>query len=428
MARFSWGGYPASTQRVKKLASTQSPLPKEPFLPYGLGRSYGDSCLNSQGLLLSSSHCDHFLAFDKDTGVLTCEAGVSLKMIIHHCLPLGWFLPVTPGTQFVTIAGAVANDVHGKNHQVAGSFGCFVKQLELVRSTGERLICSSEQNSDYFYATIGGLGLTGFITQVTLQMKRVNSHKLLVTSEKYQHLDDFFTLSDNADPGHEYQVAWLDCTATGKKLGRGHFISAKHQDDGDLTLPERRSKSVPMTSPISLINNLSVRSFNSLYYQRQIGQRKILEQSYAPFFYPLDGIENWNRLYGKHGFLQHQCVIPKATGRDAIKSMLELIAKEKTGSFLVVLKMMGEKSSGGWLSFPMDGVTLAMDFPYRGKQTLDFLHKLDDIVNEAGGRIYPAKDANMLPATFQHAYPSWEAIEAIRDPNIASDFWRRVTS
>lgn len=427
MERYSWGGYPNTRQQLKMLSSINTPLPKGSFLPYGLGRSYGDSCLNTEGELLSSKPCDHFIFFDKKTGVLTCEAGVNLKSIIQHCLPLGWFLPVTPGTQYVTVAGAIANDVHGKNHELAGSFGCYVKQFELVRSTGERLVCSPSENSDYYYATIGGLGLTGFITQVTIQLKRVNSHKLLVTSEKYQHLNDFFTLSENADVANEYQVAWLDCTASGSKLGRGHFISGRHQDDGDLILPERRGKSVPLTSPVSLINNLSVRCFNSLYYQRQLGQTKILEQSYEPFFYPLDAIENWNRLYGKQGFLQHQCVIPKNVGKEAIKEMLELIAKEKTGSFLVVLKMMGAKSSGGWLSFPMEGVTLAMDFPYQGKQTLDFLHKLDAIVSDAGGRLYPAKDANMLPSTFKAAYPKWEMLESIRDPQIASDFWRRVT-
>ncbi len=423
----SWGGYPARPQRRKVLASRKAIIEDTDFLPYGLGRSYGDSCLNTSGVLLSSEKLDHFIAFDEQAGVLTCEAGVRFMDVIRYCLPRGWFLPVTPGTQYVTVAGALANDVHGKNHESAGSFGHFVEAFELLRSTGERLICSPDENSEYFHATIGGLGLTGFVTWVRFRLKPVQSQNMLVQSIKYDTLEDFFRLNEESFPQDEYRVAWLDCTTTGKHLGRGHFIRGRHAADHDLTLHDTKEKTFPLRPPISLVNNLSVKAFNALYYARQTQKLKNSQQGYQPFFYPLDGILHWNKMYGKKGFLQHQCVIPKDNARAAIRDLLTEIAKAQTGSFLVVLKMMGATPNRGLLSFPIEGATLAMDFPYQGQKTLDFLHKLDSIVHEAGGRIYPAKDANMRAEHFVEAYPEWEKVQSLKDPAIHSDFWTRVT-
>ncbi len=427
MSRASWGGYPHTPQKISKQSSRLSAVEGGDFLPYGLGRSYGDSCHNTGGVLLSSEALDHFIDFDEVTGVLTCEAGVRLFDIIQYCLPRGWFLSVTPGTQYVTVAGAVANDVHGKNHESAGSFGHYVQAFELVRSTGERLICSTTEQSEYYHATIGGLGLTGFIAWVRLQLKPVKSQNVLAQSIKYNHLNDFFRLNEESDEQDEYRVAWLDCTAQGNQLGRGHFIRGRHAEDDDLTLVARGSRTFPITPPVSLINNLSVKAFNTLYYARQAQAVKNQTLGYEQFFYPLDGVLHWNKMYGKNGFLQHQCVIPKANAPLAIKEILARIAQAKTGSFLVVLKMMGARANQGLLSFPMEGATLAMDFPYQGQKTLDFLHTLDDVVAQAGGRIYPAKDANMRGEDFRKAYPAWEEVESLRDPRIHSDFWTRVT-
>ena len=430
--RYSWGGYPASQQQLQTLPSKHALLPEGgSVLPYGMGRSYGDSCLNSSGTLLSSAALKQFIEFDKASGRLRCEAGVTLADIIQVVLPHGWFLPVTPGTKFVSVAGAVANDVHGKNHHSAGSFGNHVQAFELLRSDGERLLCSPTKNQAYFYATIGGLGLTGFITWVELQLKPVKSRNLDIESIKYDSLAEFFNLSESTADEWEYTVAWLDCTATGANLGRGHFIRGKHAEGTDLSpssaFEEGRKLTFPVSSPISLVNNLSVRAFNTLYYHRQRPTCLRTQQDFDPFFYPLDGILHWNRMYGTKGFLQHQCVVPKDVAPDAIEEMLKRISQKGVGSFLVVLKMMGNVASRGLMSFPMEGATLAMDFPYQGPKTLQFLNELDEIVQQAGGRLYPAKDARMSAEMFQAGFDRWQDVEALRDPLIQSDFWQRVT-
>ncbi|CAA0113599.1 Decaprenylphosphoryl-beta-D-ribose oxidase [BD1-7 clade bacterium] len=432
--QYSWGRYPAVQQRPVRLASRHSRLPStEPFLPYGLGRSYGDSCLCSHGHLLSSQSLDQFIQFDPKTGVLRCEAGVTLAEIIEVCLPHGWFLPVTPGTKYVTVGGAIGNDVHGKNHHSAGSFGNHVQAFELLRSDGSRLLCTESSNSEYFRATLGGLGLTGMITWAELQLKSVTSRSLDVESIKYSRLSDFFSLSDETTDDWEYTVAWLDCTAKGNELGRGHFIRGKHAESDStrglvpgMSIEHGSKLTFPVESPISLINNLSVQAFNTLYYQRQRANIIRSQQDYDPFFYPLDGILHWNRMYGKQGFLQHQCVIPVDTAADAVEEMLKRISRAGMGSFLVVLKMMGAVASKGMMSFPMEGATLAMDFPFQGNKTLSFLDSLDKIVHEAGGRLYPAKDARMSADMFRSGFPAWQDVDALRDPAITSDFWQRV--
>jgi FAD/FMN-containing dehydrogenase len=425
----SWGHYPkAEAQEVGRITDRRAALPLAPsmnHLPYGNGRSYGDVCLNEGGVLFDMRGLERFIAFDPVTGVLSCEAGVLLGEISKVTLPRGWFLPVTPGTKFVTLGGAVANDVHGKNHHRYGSFGNHVLSFELLRSDGARLLCSPEENADLFAATIGGLGLTGVVTQVSLQLRPVASPFIAGQSIKFGNLDEFFHLSAQSDANYEYTVAWVDCLSSGKDLGRGHFMRGNHTFRHG-RLPRSSSLGMPFTPPFSLVNGLSLKPFNAAYFHRQI--TPVAERLWHndAFFYPLDGIRNWNRLYGPKGFLQFQCVIPRAQQRDGIAALLREISRSKLGSFLSVLKLFGDKVSPGLMSFPMPGASLALDFPIAGPQTFALLDRLDAIVSDTGGRLYPAKDARMSPDFFQKSFPNNERFRAFIDPKFSSSFWRRV--
>lgn len=425
----SWGRYPRANQSVRRLHDRSAPLPAfdGTALPRGNGRSYGDSCLNPGGSLLDATGLDHFLAFDPAAGVLRCEAGVSLDAIIQLVLPQGWFLPVTPGTRYVTVGGAIANDVHGKNHHRTGSFGHHVRSFELLHSDGSRRTCLP--GDGWFEATIGGLGLTGLITWAEIQLRRVPGSVLEAENIRFGTLDEFFDLSAQSAQHHEYSVAWIDCLATGKARGRGHFTRADHAP----ALPAERPcapaprLTIPFTPPLSLVNRLSLRPFNTAYYWRQLAARKRQVVHLLPFFYPLDGIRNWNRMYGPAGFLQYQCVLPPEQARAGIDDLLAEIARSGTGSFLAVLKEFGDKPSIGMLSFPRPGTTLALDFPNTGHEVLRLLDRLDRVVDEAGGAVYPAKDARLGPASFKRAYPRWQDLGAFLDPRFSSGFWRRVT-
>lgn len=425
----SWGRYPKlAAAKVERPRWRDDVLPftaRQSLLAYGNGRSYGDSCLNEGGCLLDTRGLDRFIHFDKTTGVLRAEAGVLLTDILQFCLPDGWFLPVTPGTQYVTLGGAVANDVHGKNHHGAGSFGCHVRAFELLRSDGQRLICSQHDNAALFQATIGGLGLTGVILWVELALKRVAGTVMEVESQQFSALDGFYELSEQADQRHEYSVAWVDCLAHGPALGRGWLFSANHAQTHDIPSPDRAGGwTMPLTPPVSLINRGSLRLFNQLYYRkpRPASQR----QHYQPYFYPLDKIRYWNRVYGPKGFLQYQCVVPPGDERSAIAAILARIAVSGTGSFLAVLKRFGNRASPGLLSFPRPGTTLALDFPNQGADSLRLLENLDALVLEVGGAIYPAKDARMSTAMFKASFPRLSDFVTQRDPGMSSSFWRRV--
>lgn len=398
-------------------------------LPRGNGRSYGDSCLNPNGALLCARGLDRFVAFDPATGVLRCEAGVTLADIIELVLPQGWFLPVTPGTRYVTIAGAIANDVHGKNHHRTGSFGHHVRAFELLRSDGERRLCTPHDADGWFAATLGGLGLTGLITWAELQLRRVASPALETENIRFGSLDEFFALSAASADSHEYSVAWIDCLASGKARGRGHFTRADHCTGLPQEQPKPPGKglSMPITPPISLVNKASLRPFNTLYYWRQPAPRKRSVSHLLPFFYPLDGIRDWNRMYGPAGFLQYQCVLPPSASRDGVDALLGEIARSGSGSFLAVLKEFGNTPSLGMLSFPRPGTTLALDFPNTGPAVLSLLERLDRIVDETGGALYPAKDARMAACSFQRAYGRWREFSGYLDPRFSSGFWRRVT-
>jgi FAD/FMN-containing dehydrogenase len=427
----SWGLYPRVAQQVVTPNWRDEPLDAGPgtMLPCGNGRSYGDSCLNGDGRLLHTRHLDHFIAFDPQTGVLRCEAGVMLEAILSRFVPLGWFLPVSPGTRFITLGGAIANDVHGKNHHVAGSFGLHVRAFELLRSDGQRLLCTPEQNPEWFAATIGGLGLTGLITWAEIGLRRIASPWMSVETCKFHDLDEFFRYSTESESKYEYTVAWIDCAAKGKALGRGLFTRGNHipAPAGRRLPAPPKQLPLPITPPFSMINALTLRAFNSFYFHRQVRSSSDGISHYEPFFYPLDRIANWNRLYGPRGFLQYQCVVPPEPAPELIAELLRLIAMSGTGSFLAVLKQFGSRPSLGMLSFPRPGTTLALDFPIDGKgNAFDLLARLDEVVVDAGGAVYPAKDARMSGIHFRRYFPAWEKFQSYIDPHFSSSFWRRV--
>ncbi len=426
----SWGRYPPSRPRqilpcrdIQTLA-----LPAEPLscLPFGNGRSYGDVGLNDGGALLLARGLDRFMAFDPATGIFRAEAGVLLSEILALIVPQGWFLPVTPGTQFVTLGGAIANDVHGKNHHLAGSFGGHVRAFDLLRSDGERLTCTPERNADWFRATVGGLGLTGLITWVEIQLQRIANPWIVSENRRFASLDEFLALNADYEARYPYIVSWVDCAAAGRALGRGIYMAGMHAPPGLMkpSPPERRTLTVPFAPPVSLVNNLSVRWFNRIYYHLPRPARGLTP--YQPFFYPLDNLREWNRLYGRRGFFQYQCVIPPAVAHEALWEILARVAASGQGSMLAVLKRFGEKASGGLLSFPRPGFTLVLDFPNRGRKTLDLLERLDAVTRQAGGAVYPAKDARMSGDSFRRYFPQWAEFSRYIDPWFSSSFWRRV--
>lgn len=398
------------------------------MLAHGLGRSYGDVCLNDGGTLLLTALSSRVLDFSPKTKLIRAEAGISFEALLRFAVPRGFFLPVTPGTKFVTLGGAVANDVHGKNHHVAGTIGCHVRRLALRRSNGEVLVCSPEQEKDLFRATIGGLGLTGLILWVELALLEISSSEIEVETLIFTSLDEFLEIQKDSDHSHPYTVAWVD-TLDPKGLGRGHFMRGRHvhgQGSADLKLPGPTRLSIPLDAPELLLGSWSMRAFNEIYYRKQTSPRSKKNTSYEPFFYPLDIVHAWNRLYGKRGFYQFQCVLPPERV-DTMRAILRGISASQNGSFLAVLKTFGSISSPGLLSFPRPGLTLALDFANRGPRTLNLLRELEGLVTAAGGRLYPAKDATMQPGTFAQGYPLLAEFKRMLDPGFSSSFWRRLT-
>ena len=430
----SWGRYPQTQSYPLHSAWSSDPIPTPPsgnlsLLPYGLGRSYGDSCINAEQCLIDCTAMNKLLAFDEQSGVLKAEAGISLDEILMFCVPRGWFLPVTPGTKFVTLGGAIANDVHGKNHHVDGNFGNSVLSIELLRSDSSRHICSESQNADLFRATIGGLGLTGLVTWAEFKLKPILSSAIQMDSIKVENLEEFLQLTEESDKNFAYTVSWLDCLAKGKDLGRGVFMRGNHSEDTaeGLETHKKTSLSVPFELPNFLLNKLSIKTFNTIYYNRQSSKLISTTTKYDPFFYPLDSVDKWNRIYGRRGFFQYQFVVPFTDGQQSVLEIMDVISKSGQGSFLAVLKTFGDIEGKGMLSFPRPGITVALDFPNRHESTMKMMSSLDAIVMEAGGRIYPAKDARMSPEVFRSSFPNWEAFSHLIDPKFSSSFWRRVT-
>jgi len=423
----SWGRLSLQPHRFEVLRDRDelrlAPTAAGPAVAYGNGRSYGDACLNGGGRLWATRGLDRFIGFDADTGQLEAEAGVLLREITTVALPRGWFLPVTPGTQEVTLGGAIANDVHGKNHHRDGTFGEHVLAIELARTDGTRLLCNRDANREWLSATVGGLGLTGVIASARIQLQRVPGPWLDAESLPFTSLDEFFDLSQQSELPWQYSVAWIDCVGGPRPGVRGVFFRANHAQ-GPAREPAHRERSLP-PMPISLVNAVSLRVFNSAYFlaHRRRGRRL---QHFRAYFYPLDHVQGWNHLYGPHGFYQYQCVLPRSCQAAATEELLRLIRNSGVGSFLAVLKTFGDRPSAGLLSFPMAGTTLALDFPNQGDATLRFLERLDRVVAEAGGRIYPAKDARMSRAMFEAGYPALGEFVAFRDAGISSAMSRRL--
>ncbi|MBT2338538.1 MULTISPECIES: FAD-binding oxidoreductase [Pseudomonas] len=431
----SWGQYPAEPQ-IAHPCAWRNELDDQwlrvsevhgSTLPFGNGRSYGDSCLASNGHVLHMRPLGRFIEANWQTGEICAEAGVTLGEVLQLAVPRGWFLQVTPGTRHVTLGGAVANDVHGKNHHCRGTFAHSVLSFGLHRSEQPLTVCSPTENPQWFAATLGGLGLTGIISWVSIRLRRIQSSRIDTTRVRFGRLRDFFALATELDASHEYSVAWIDCQAKGSALGRGVMIVGDHCEHGPLEVPTTRAMTLPAPSPVSLVNPFMVGLFNRCYWHMQPASRKNQTLAYSPFFYPLDSIEHWNRIYGRKGFQQFQCVVPQAVAEEALAQLLEVIARSGQGSFLAVLKRCGDIASPGLLSFPMPGTSLALDFPQSGALNNTLLARLDAIVHEAGGRLYPAKDAHMSARDFRQAYPAWERLEAMRDPALMSRFWQRVT-
>lgn len=429
----SWGLYPkVDNQNLRNLTARFESLPQsdQSLLPRGLGRSYGDSCLNENGLLIGSSLLNHFISFDATTGILRCEAGISFDEILRFAVPQGWFLPVTPGTKFVTVAGAIANDVHGKNHHTAGNFGHHVTCFELLRSSGDRVLCSREQNSELFFATIGGLGLTGFITWAEFKLKKISSSWIEQEQIQFESLQEFFELSTQSEHSHEFTVSWVDCVNASKDI-RGIFIRGNTNQpvsaDNFKTHNHESSKTIPVFFPNWALNSLSIRAFNELYYRKNVSTVKTNTVHYEPFYYPLDSIHHWNKIYGKRGFLQYQFVVPfKNDSGAALAEIFKILKQSQMGSFLAVLKTFGSIPSEGLLSFPKEGVTLALDFPNHGDKLFQVLNQCDRIVKSVQGAVYPAKDARMSKENFEAFYPRLSEFEKHIDPKFSSSFWRRV--
>jgi FAD/FMN-containing dehydrogenase len=395
------------------------------MLPRGLGRSYGDCCLDDGGTLLTTRALDRVLAFDPGTGFVRCEAGVTIGELVREFAPRGFFPPVVPGTKHVTVGGAIANDVHGKNHHRRGTFGGHVRRLELLRSTGERLVCSREENAELFAATVAGLGLTGLVTWAELALAAVPGQAIEAETVALERLDDFPALAREADAAFEHTVAWIDCTAHGERLGRGLLFRGNHAPGGAAGR-SRRPLRVPFTAPAFLLNRFTVGAFNALYaaaHRRCAGRRLV---SLDAFFFPLDALDRWNRLYGPGGLVQLQCALPHDGALEGTREILARIARAGAGSFLAVLKAFGPSPSPGLLSFPRPGLAVALDLPYRGAPTDRLLAELHAVVVDHAGAIYPAKDAHMSPATFARGYPRLAAFRPFVDPALSSSLWRRV--
>ncbi len=398
------------------------------LLAFGGGRSYGDAALNHSGHTLLTRRLDRLLAFDEMSGELECEPGVTFRALADVFLPRGWLAPVSPGTAFATIGGAIATDIHGKNHDRDGSFGQHLQWFDLVLPGGEVKRVSRTQQPELFAATVGGMGLTGVIVKAAFRLLRVPSNAMTVTRRRIADLDEFMRVLADSRTQARYSVGWIDALASGRQLGRGIIETADFaaQSVKEPATPRRR---VPFDFPAWALNPLSVRAFNALYYRRVSARGHTRDEPIRRFLYPLDALEDWNRIYGRSGFYQFQCVIPEAAAQPALRKLLETIAAGGRASFLAVLKTLGGEGPG-YLSFPLRGYTLALDFA-RTVGVAALLQRLEELTLEHGGRVYLAKDATLTPARFRAMYPKWpQFAAALRhfDPQgcMQSDMARRL--
>lgn len=426
MKAMGWGRFPKTTaelvepadvQSLQKFLSVQKKMDR--CISRGAGRSYGDSSLASQ--MLSSRFLDNFLELDEELGILRCGAGINLKDILKICIPRGFFLSVLPGTKYVSVGGAIAADIHGKNHHCDGSFCDTVLQISLVLANGELIVCSPTENSDLYHASCGGMGLTGVIVEATLSLQRISSAYLEQKKLVANNLTECFELIES-NIESKYSVAWLDCLATGTNLGRsllylGEHAAAKNRKS-ELKFQQRKNFSIPFPTPAFLLNKTSIGAFNTGYYRLNKKGESLSTIDYDRYFFPLDNIRHWNRLYGAKGFLQYQFVMPSESAFDGITTVLQKITEQGKGSFLTVLKKFGTENKN-FLSFPKNGYTLTLDFKHEAS-LFPLLNELDQIVLDHSGRIYLAKDARMSAAVFRSGYPNWQKFMEIKskyDPN-----------
>ncbi len=417
-----WGRYPridCARRRMRDRQDARAVVTTTPSLiARGNGRAYGDAALNG-ACVLETRPSDRILAFDAATGLILCEAGLLLADLLDFAVPRGFFPPVVPGTRFVTIGGMVAADIHGKNHHGAGSFGRHIEAIELMLADGSIVRSSPTEENELFLATCGGMGLTGVILTVAFRLMPIGSAMIRQRTIRTGRLDELLTLFDSEQA--TYSVAWLDCLASGEKRGRALLYLGEHAETGGLGVPRRRSIGVPVDLPSFVLNGRTARAFNETYHRMGRPGSSLLP--YDRYFFPLDRILDWNRLYGQAGFLQYQCVVPRTDDGGALEALIDRIAQSGEGAFLAVLKLFGP-ADAGFLSFPMEGYTLALDFPVRGS-VLTLLDTLDAIVATAGGRVYLAKDARMSSDMVRQTYPQLDRFRAVR---AAVDPGRRFAS
>ncbi len=416
-------------ERPRDLATLLADTNGTSVVIHGAGRSYGDAALNEGGRAILTQRLARLLSFDEATGRLVCEAGVTFADLMDVFLPRGFCVPVTPGTAFATLGGAVATDVHGKNHDRVGSLGDHLEWIDLLTADGETVRVSPEERPELFAATIGGMGLTGIIVSLCFRMIRVPSGSIDLRERRIPDLDSFFQAFEEIRSVADFSVGWIDGLARGKRLGRGILETASFADADPAKPQKDKQRRVPLDFPGLALNSLTVGAFNSGYYRRVPSKGRDQTLPARQFFYPLDAVQDWNKIYGKRGFYQFQCVIPDASARDGIRRALEEISAARSASFLAVLKTLGGEGRG-LLSFPMRGYTLALDFPRRnGTEAL--MERLERITLDHGGRVYLAKDAMLSPEGFAGMYPQLDAFRAVLseiDPKgrFQSDMARRL--
>lgn len=407
----NWGNYPVVESKEHSFSFDEEAVQKVkqsgPFIPRGNGRCYGDASLANE--TFSTLKYDKVLSFDTVNGVFECQSGITLDRVLDVIVPKGWFLPVTPGTKLITIGGAVGSDVHGKNHHVDGAFSNHIINMDIVQEDGTVLTCSPTEKTDLFEATCGGMGLTGLITRVKFRLKKIETSYIKQKQLKAKNLDEIIAMFDEYNH-YTYSVAWIDCLKKGKNFGRSILILGEHasindlndkQKNSPLKLPPKKAIPFPVNLPSWVLNSFTVKAFNFLYYGKNFKKEINNVVSYEPFFYPLDAIQNWNRGYGKKGFVQYQFVLPMSA-KEGLKEIIKQISDAGMGSFLAVLKVFGKQES--MISFPEEGYTLALDFPVRDN-LFPFLDELDKVVLRYGGRLYMSKDARMKPDMLRAGYP-----------------------
>ena len=422
----SWGGVqkgkytlsnPCSNLEIINEFSSNNNL-----LPFGMGKSYGDVCLNSNGKLISLSKFSKILNSDFKNGIIHCQSGITLKAIQDYIIPNGWMLPVAPGTQYISLGGAIANDVHGKNHFLNGSFGNHVSEITIQRSDESERICSIDKDEQLFRATIGGVGLTGIIVSAQLKLVRFDSFNIKVKHKNFDSLEGFKELALQ-NTSQDFSVSWINCKLGSKFKGVMQLGSYYKSEE---TIRFKKTLNLPLPK-IKLINAQSKIVFNNLYsfYNRRL-KNKVIIENHQNFMHPLDRVKNWNRLYGKSGFFQFQCHLPPETFIEAMKSILKQINTSNLIPFLPVIKSFGVVKSIGLLSFPKPGITFSVDFENNGHESIKLIQELSDICVNAGGRIYLAKDCLMSEGNFRNSYPNFYKFKNYRDLKISSSMSRRL--